>query len=372
MERRKVGTLLLAVLCVGGLLVLGVSKMIALRQVPVQAARPGLPVETARVVRGPVSSTVRYTASVTSEYETRVAPRVTAPVRSVAVTEGDRVRQGQLLVTLDDSDLQQKVAVLQQKVATAAVNVRYWEKELERYKFLLDEGTIAEQAYDQVKYKYDTAAGALNEAEALLREARGNLSYTRLYAPTDGFVSKIYRFPGDVAVTGQPAVSILATDSLKIRVAVIEGDLARIKPGIKARVSLAALGGKSFISRVSRVDSFVDPQTRTATVDIMVPPGKIDELGIGPGMSAEVAFILAEKEDALLIPHAALIEDDGKWYVYVVEDEQAVRRRVEKGIEGRDMVEIVSGLEVGQQVITSGLQKLYDGRKVYVFTEGSN
>lgn len=368
-KRRMLKTGFVAALVLALLVLTGV-RIKDLRTPPARAERPGLPVETAEVARGPISAVVHYTATVESAYETKVAPKITAPVESLAVAEGQRVEAGQLLAVLDETDLRQKIETLRQKVATARLQAAYQDRELERQKFLFENGAIAAQAYEQAQLMHDTAHSSLKEAEGLLREAEVNLGYARLYAPVDGFVSKIHRYPGDVAVPGQPVLTLLATDTLKVRARVIEADLAKVKVCTKVQVRLAGAEPKSFTSEVERVDPFLDPLSRTAVVDIAVPPEGIDRLGIVPGMSAQVSFVLAEKEDALYVPREAVLSDKGRRYVYIAEENRAVRREVRTGVENDTSVEIVSGLAKGQKVIVTGLREIYDGRPIYLFEEG--
>jgi len=357
---------LLLIVCLVALLVLTAVRIKALKTLPPPSPNPGLPVEVAAVSRGPVTASLNYAATVEADFETSVAAKVAAPVKALLAKEGQLVRAGQLLALLDETELARRAEVLRRKTETARLQTEHLARELARQQFLFQQGAISAQAYDQAQFLHESARSNLREAEAAWQEAAANLEYVRLHAPADGFVKRIYRYPGDVTVPGQPVLSLLATQDLKIRVRVLEKDLSHLRVGTKALVTFES-ERTSFVSSVERIDPFLDPKARTAAVDIALPPEL--ESAIVPGASCRVAFVLAEKENVLRVPKRAVLESDGTRYVYVVLEGKAVRRPVVTGVAGEEFVEVVDGLGEGEKVVLTGLRQLYDGRPVYVWGE---
>jgi membrane fusion protein (multidrug efflux system) len=141
-----------------------------------------------------------------------------------------------------------------------------------------------------------------------------------------------------------------------------ENFLAGLRDGLKVKASAAAFPGRDFIGTVTGVDSRIDPVTRSVTVRAAVPNA---DLALKPGMFLNVT-LARDEHDALMVPEAALVPEQSRQFLFVIEDGRATRREVRIGGRQPGRVEIVSGLAVGEQVIVEGTQKVRDGGEVRV------
>jgi RND family efflux transporter MFP subunit len=302
-----------------------------------------------------------------ADQEATLSPKITGRIETLYVREGDRVEKGRTVAVLERGELESRAGTLGQRVNTARLNLEHWESELAAYDFLYQQGAIPRQQYEQIKFNRDTAQSTLAEVQSQHAEALVNLGYATITSPISGVVQSVLAQDGDLAMPGKPIVKIINPTALKAQFKVIESDLARIGPGTKVLLTLPGAVSGPVETSVSKVLPALDPVARSATVEVRIPSDVVKSLNLMPGMSAEASFILEEREDALVIPKKAVVEEKGSSYVYVVVDNKAVKKTVKKGIEDESKVEVPEGLEEGDLVITTGLNELYDGREVFLF-----
>jgi RND family efflux transporter MFP subunit len=224
--------------------------------------------------------------------------------------------------------------------------------------------------YNNIVYKRDSAAAALREAQALLAEAYTALDNTVIRSEIAGVVAAVNVEAGDQATPGKPLVSVVDPDNLKVLIHVIENDLPLIRPGMPAEVSFP--GGGRIKTKVGQTYPTLDNKTRSATVEIPLPTQKVREQKVCAGMSADVSLVLAKQSNALLLPAEAVVERQGKSYVFIVKDGKAWQTEVETGISDWQNVAIASGINAGDQVVLSPPSDLRDGQVVYIFDGGNN
>jgi membrane fusion protein (multidrug efflux system) len=164
-----------------------------------------------------------------------------------------------------------------------------------------------------------------------------------------------------------PLVSLVHTETLKIVANVLEKDIPLLKPGMKAKIRVESYPEKVFEGRVEKINSALDFSTRTLQAEIYIPnSGR----SLKPGMFANMEVVLLEKPQTLVIPREAVIEAGSQMSVFVVEGKQAVRKSVTLGYEQDRMVEVLKGLNEGDQVVIKGQQLIKDGSAIRVI-EGS-
>lgn len=320
-----------------------------------------IPVETARVKVSPISASLSYAGTVFSNNDSSIAAKTLGRIISIPVREGDRVKKGDLLCIIDDSEYTGKINTLRQKVNTLDLNFKYLDQQLEKYNQLYNAGAVSEQSFLQYKLQRDVAASQLEEAKFSLRELEINLENAYVKAPFDGIVSSLQSQPGEMAVVGKPVLILSDTNLLKVQVKVTETDLKEIKEDMDV-VLRSPLLKEILKSRVDKIYPSVDPQTRTTTVEIPLP---IETLK--PGTSIDVSFLTGSRDKALVVPDQSVIEVGESTYVFVVKDGKAVKRNVLTGIKNDSAVEITSGLSEEDEVIISNPAGVKDGKEVYVF-----
>lgn len=318
-------------------------------------------IETAQVERQNLKSTVSATGTISPTDSVEVSPKITARISSVLVKENDRVEAGQTVATLDGKDYQAKYDQAQYKVTNTKLDY-------ERYKMLYEQGAGTKQAMDNAEYEYNTAVSTLSAAESDLAE-------TTITAPMSGVVVGDPKPVGTMAVQGNsnPTVIMRIADTTKkqILAKVDETDIGKIKIGQDATFTVDTFTDKTFSAHVSKISQTDTSNTWDingtstsssssssssssviyyyVTLDVDDPD---DVLLLG--MTARVDIITSEKENALVVPIAALkTNDKGSYVLRVTEGGKTEEIPVTTGIYSDDYVEILSGLTEGDTVSIS-------------------
>lgn len=332
-------------------------------------------VEVAAAGPGTVQREVTYAGTVLAWKEVNIAPKVPGKVAAVLVSPGDRVKEGQLLVELDGTDVaaqvrqaEAAVALAEAGIPAAEINLKNQESNLRRMEELFAAGAISEQQWEQARAQFEAAKAQLTQAERQVEQARAGLELARLQlsslritSPISGLVGAVNVDPGEIASPSAPAVTVVDLSKVAVEVHVPGEDVVRLKPGMKG-ISVTALG-RELEGRVATVSPAVDPRTRLFTVKIEIPnPGEF----LRSGVTAEIRVILEKKDSPVTVPREALIEKNGRQFVFVVQEGKAYRRDVEAGLMDEKRVEIVSGLQPGDQVVVKGQHYLEEGAPVIV------
>ena len=291
---------------------------------------------------GHAVAAVYATGTVEPENWARIAPLATGRVAAMLASEGETVRQGQPLARLDDREARAKVAELE---ALAA----YWREELGRAQTLVERGIRARESAEKARSEYDQT----NAAIAAARQRRADLLVT---SPLDGMVLRRDGEPGEVAGPETALFWVGEPRPLRVTADVDEEDIALVRPGQKVLIKADAFPDRVLPGTVERITPKGDPVNKTFRVRVRLP----DDTPLLIGMTTEINIITREKDDALLIPAAALIKDR----VLVLEDGRAAARAVVVGIRGRDRVEVLSGLAVSDRVVAAPPAGLKAGERL--------
>jgi RND family efflux transporter MFP subunit len=301
-------------------------------------------VTVARAHEGSAVELVYATGFVEAQQPVAIASRVTAPVMRILVAEGERVRRGQALVLLDDSEQR---GLLSQ----AAAQRRGAVQDESRTLALVSRGWVTRASRDKVV----SAANAARAAEA---SAIARLDQYVLRAGIDGVVLKRDVEPGDLAVPSRTLMQLGDPARIRITATVDERDVPRIRVGQPAMMSSDAWPGRIIRAHVSEITPGGDPNQRAFRARLLTD--KPETLPIG--LTLEVNVVTRRTDRALLVPASALIDD----HVWVIEDNHVASRAVKTGIVGADEVEILSGLKAGDMVVTAPPGELAEGKRVKV------
>jgi HlyD family secretion protein len=306
-----------------------------------------------------------------------------ARVTGVKHERGDRVKRGEPIILLDAGDLEARVAQAQATLAANAAQVAQAQARLagakrsaDRAKNLAARGAGTAQlsedsdaAQKEAEEAAHAAEGLRAQAEAALRVARVTRQKAEIDAPFDGVLVELKLDPGEELSPGAPVFEIIDDGKLYVEAAIDEADVARVKSGQLASLSLDALPGKSVDAVVSRIGPAVRKDlkgARTLPVDVDVKDMKSAmATGLKSGMSADVEIIVAEKDNVASLPTNCIIGRGAKRNVYKVVEGVAKLTPIEVGISNWDRTEIVSGLSVGDEVVaTLNMKELEDGAPV--------
>ena len=314
---------------------------------------PPVPVEARGTLRGDVFAVYTGTASLESDEDALVVAKVGCEVKQIFAEEGRRVRAGEVLARLDGDRLRLEME-------RAHANLRKLQQEYDRNVELHEKGLVSAGAFENIKFDLDSQRAAYNLAKL-------ELDYTEIKAPITGIVSERFIKVGNTISVNDPVFHITDLDPLLAYLFVPEREFRKLRPGQAAEVTLDAIPDQTFTAEILRISPVVDPQTGTFKVTLAVSDA---EDRLKPGMFGRFQIVYDARENAIMIPRMAVIDDDDRQSVFVVENGQAQRRQVEVGYSRGEFVEILSGLSDGERVITIGQTGLAEGAMVEVVDVG--
>lgn len=325
----------------------------------VEVKRPAISgVTVTEVMPAPVEDYYEGAGTVKAKTTSALSSRVMGTVTAVRVREGERVSAGQVLVTLDNGDVTQRLKAAEKAAEAARLSRSLADVTYERYKGLYDEKALTRQELDQIETQKKVADAEYERSLAGLAEARVSLGFTEIAAPVSGVVVDRKIDPGSMATPGVPLVTIEDPSSFTVDVFVDEHLSGRLSRGTAVDLSVGSLPQQPK-GRILEVVPSVDPATRTFLV-------KVEATGPGlkSGQYAKVRMP-AGKRDALMVSSAAIVERGQLTGVYVVDEKGVVSYRlVRLGKRSGERVEVLSGLNPKERIITSGTEKALDGGTV--------
>jgi len=311
---------------------------------------------------------------VTGDRYVSIGVRVPGRIERYFVEEGQSVHKGDPLVQLDDRDYHALVARTEAGLAVAHANFDLAAADLKRGRALRTQGVISQQELDVLQNKAQVARATVAQLDAELAQARVNLEYTILRAPTDGVVLAKLKEVGEIAVPGGFAgsgdlIRLANLTDMRAQVDVNEADLNRVRMGQAAAVTPDAFPDARYAAEVVKLYPQVDRQKGTLRIEVHI---REPDARLLPDMSARITFLAdapppGEAEPpAVLVPAGALRRDQrGDSFVWVVGDGRARQVRVETAGEVGDRVRIAKGLKGGEAVVV-GDAPLQDDQRVAI------
>src|SRR5580704_8151373 len=340
------------------------------------------------VTRGSLASSLTVAGQFQRYQQVDLHAKVSGYIRWINVDIGDRVHEGEVLALLEVPELQNQVEGAQAEVRHSQSDITRTQSEVvsaeSTYSAVhaeytrLEEaskerpGLIAEQELDDARAKDQQAAAQVGVAKASLDAMQQQLGvsnatrsrletmygYEQIVAPFTGVETKRYADTGSLIQAGQdnntqtlPVVQVAESNMLRLRMPVPESDVPYIQLGGDVQVTVSATG-HTFAGKIIRFSRALDTNARTMWTEV---DGPNRDLSLSPGMYAETTIQLQQKNDALVLPEQAVVQNGDRPYVLVVDATNHVEKRnVTLGIQTSNRVEITSGLQTGDNVIASG------------------
>lgn len=316
---------------------------------------PPAPVEVAEVRPQVVRDQFRTLGSIEAQEIVQVTSEVSGIVRRIGFAEGQAVRQGAPIASLEDREeaAEAERAAAQRDLAN---------QNFTRASRLAEQNVISAQ-------ELDNARANLRVAEASANVASARLAQRRIRAPFSGLAGRRLVSPGTYLRAGDPVTELARVDRLRVTFSAPERYLEQLHRGASIAVTTPAFPGQTFTGRITVVDPIVDAATRSVKLVAELPnPG----YRLKPGMSANVAVTFEERPQALVVPDEAVFAEGAQSFVYVVKPDSTVTRTaVRLGLRDSSRVEITEGLTAGQTVVTAGHQKVFEGARVMPLMAGS-
>jgi multidrug efflux pump subunit AcrA (membrane-fusion protein) len=376
---------------------------------------PEVAVQVAPAAKTDISRVVNTEAIIFPLAQAAITPKISAPVRKFYVIRGQKVRKGQLLAELENRDLSAArmdnqgayeqaqasyetsvAATLPEDIQKANLDVETAQKALDAAQkvyssreSLFQQGAIprkelddaavtlaqAQSQYNQAKKHLDSlnavvkqqtvksATGQLTSAKGKYLASEAQLSYSEIRSPIDGVITDRPLYPGEMAASSTPLLTVMDISKVIAKAHIPQSDAMLLRNGDKATVTVPGLDPVD--ATVTMVSPALDPNS--TTVEVWVQAKNANQQ-LRPGTTAQIAITAQTVHDALVVPASALLNASGNKAQVMVVDAQskAASRDVQTGIQGQEGVQIVAGLNPGEQVITQGAYGLPDKTKVKI------
>ena len=339
---------------------------------------PGIEVQLATAsLTSPSQANAVLTASgyVVARRKAAVASKGTGTLVFLGVEEGDRVKKGQIIARLDDSDVAATLQRSRENLRLAEADLHDAKQNQDRFRTLLKQGVVAQADYDVAEARYKRVIATIEAARFGVKESQVAVDNTRIVAPFDGTVLKKNADVGEIvaplagAASSKAAVVTIADmSSLEVDADVSEANITRVAPEQGCEITLDAYPQQRYPGYVSKIVPTADRAKATVMVKIKF---KEYDHRVLPEMGAKITFLAAgAKTDAanvkplLTVPAAAVATRDGRPVVYQIKDDRAVEIPVTTGQKLAGLIEITSGLKEGDKVIGKVDDKLRSGSKV--------
>ena len=311
-----------------------------------------LPVEVSMPAKADIFATYRTTMTLSPDSEAAVLARVGGEVLEILVEEGDPVAEGQVLARLDGDRLR-----LRQQLAKA--NLDKVTREYQRFVRLHEKGLVSASAIDGLRFDMEAL-------EAAYRLQRLDYEYSTIRAPIAGVVSARNIKIGQHVDVNDPTFRITDASKLVAYLRIPQTELRKFSVGHLAKVRVDAMPGQAFDASIARISPTIDMRNGTFRATAYID--NADGL-LAPGMFGRFEIAYERHADALIIPAAAIVNEDNQTVVYVVEDGSAIRRVIQTGIQSGANIEVLSGLEEHEQIVVTGQGSLRDGSRVFASIE---
>jgi RND family efflux transporter MFP subunit len=283
--------------------------------------------------------------SIQSRVPIEAASRVAARITGIKVRAGDRVKRGQVIVTLDASELNAQLAQAEGQLAAAQGELTRAATDEKRFSALFARGSVTASEHDAAEAAYRGAAGRFAQARAAVAAARAGLTYATVRAPVAGVVVERLAEPGDMAMPGKPLVRLYDQNALRVELQVPEELARNIGAGTPLDVRIDATGAR-YDTSVSEIVPASDPSSRSFLVRAPLPGGR----HLQPGMFARATFTIGS-ETVLTVPRDAIEKVGQLDTARVVSQGRIETRMVSLGRRFGDRVEVLAGLRAGQRVV---------------------
>lgn len=307
----------------------------------------GLPVTVSTISKGNFNTGLTYTATLKGIKESIETAKVGDKIQKINVSVGSVVKQGDVIVEFPKNN-----PALQFDQAKAALEIT--KKTFKRMEELLKAGEISQQQYDQVETEYLVSKRNFEQLNQILN----------IQAPISGTIISLPFREGDVPKMGDVLFTVSQMSRMVTNVFVTDKEMTFIKKGMKAEVDW---NGKKYSGRVSNIDLAMDPHTRAFPVEIEINNPSQE---LKSGMIVNISIQTSNTEDAIVVPKQFVKHDESNHFVYVLNNDTAKVRIVEIGQTSGNDIEIVSGLQVGDKIISCCMNTLKDGIKVKVTNQG--
>lgn len=304
---------------------------------------PKVLVKTLTAVYQDIENSVEFTSNIQPYKENNIAPSMSVRIDKIFVDVGANVRKGQLLVKMDPTQYNQ-----------ANVQLTNLKADYDRLKAVYDAGGISKQQLDQAETSMNVQLEQVNNLKENIE----------LLSPIDGVITARNYDPGDMYSTNNPVLQVMQMSTLKVTVAVSEQYFPYVKMGMPADIRVDMYSDRTFPGKVTLIHPAINVATRTFEIEVSIPNPKSE---LRPGMFSRTKLNFG-MTPGLMVEDIAVQKQIGSndKYLYVANNGEAERRAVITGRQVGSKIEIVDGVREGDEVITAGISRLFNGTEIEV------
>jgi RND family efflux transporter MFP subunit len=327
------------------------------------------PVLIERVEGHRIEDRLEATGQLVAPSQAAVAAQVAGQVTKIAIDEGAAAGEGAIVIEIDPERRQLEAQSARAMLIQAEAQASEAERELSRMEKLHAQGVAADAKLDQTRTALRTARSGRDAAQAQLGMAERSLRDSSVAAPFAGLVARRYVSEGEFVSPGQKLFDLVALDPIEVEFHVPERESSRVAVGAIAKVRVAPFPDEVFEAKVTLVSPTIDPTTRTLRVKGSLPNA---DGRLRPGLFARADLGIAVRENVPMIPEEAVLQRASGAQVFRIakpgakEGTFVEKRQVELGVIRDAMVEVRSGLEIGDRVVVRGANDLVEGSAVSI------
>ena len=324
--------------------------------------QPPLPIEAMIVTEKELSADIEIPGSLMANESTEIHPEVSGRLVLLNVREGAVVGKGTLLAKLYDGDLQARMKSLDVQLKKSEIQLKIAQQSEERSAKLLKIQGISQQDYDLTLLQVNNIMADMGIINAQMGEIRANMTKLNVYAPYSGKLGLKNISPGAFVTPATIITTISQVNQLKLQFNVPEKYGATIKKG--QLVDFTIDGSlKNFTASVLATEDAIEENTRSLAVRALV---KGNEPELFPGAFARVKIVLGKNENALMIPNNSIVPQGRKKLIYLFRDNKAISTEITTGVRDSTNIQVLTGINKGDTVITTGLLFLKPNSEVKI------
>lgn len=327
-------------------------------------ANRSIGVKTIKVEQGALYATVHATGKVKSVREACLSASASGQIVGVFVREGQSVAKGHVLIQLDAREAEAGIAKAEAQLRECREKADQAKRTKDGLEQVWKVGGTSLQTLKDAESALLIAIAALEKAESELHSARLSLAHLKIMAPFAGLITKNSARLGEWAAPGTALITLSDERTREIEVLVDDADAGNIAPGQNVDITSDAFPERIRVERTVRVDPAVQKEGTANTITVHVSLGA-DERELRLGQQVDARIRTASRENAFKLPFEALISQDGKTFVAVMNESKAHLVPVNPGLENATHVEITEGVQAGQEVILTEGRRLREGQHVH-------
>jgi RND family efflux transporter MFP subunit len=312
--------------------------------------RSSLPanLKTMQVAKQRADNQQSWPGTVQSRTVTKIAPKITARIVTIAVNNGDKVKKGTVIAQLDQRQIHASLNEAEAALNAAKATAAQAQREAQRSQTLYAHEATTRATHEATLAQAQITQAAVAQAANNVEQIRVGLGDATLQAPFDGMIAERLKEPGDMGMPGDPLVTLLKPDDLRLEAAIPSECAKRFKLGLSVQVRIDALA-LTLAATVDEIVPQVDRQTGTQLLKASLPL----TAGLQPGQFAWLDLSCTDQQSALFIPLSAVLQYGQLEAVKVVSDQQIYTRHIRTGKQQGEQVEVLSGLREGETIVVN-------------------